>query len=408
MGQGCFVRTKQKAKFWAHRGLRAALAAAAVILPSQEAAALWDDRLEVFAAERITSDDNVFRNATRESDTFNTTSLGFNLDLPVSRQRFLVGAAVHDNRYDKNSTLDNTGKEARGIWLWQIGNNLNGRMGYTYSEALANFSNFSGLRTRNILKANQTFIDARYLITPRIRLAGGVTDGEQRNSDIGRQTNDINISTAEASVSYVTPAGNSLGIAVRDEDGHLPNRQVVLASLIDNTYSQRGTGVIGEYIVSGQSRLSGRVDRVSRDYAQVSQRNYDGTTARAIYDWTPGGRFSLNAVVQKDLAVSEDIQTTLVLVKGFILRPAYAWTDRTTLSGVLDYSKRDYLSDPGIALTGANARSDKVRITGVTLAYRPLRNVTLLGTYQHEDRSSTFAPADYTANVLSASARIAF
>lgn len=408
MDGGCFVEKRQKASIWAHAALKAAVAAASVILPSQEAAALWDDRLEIFASQRITSEDNVFRNATRESDTFHTTSLGFNLDVPVSRQRFLVGAALHYNRYDKHGALNNTGKEARGIWLWEVGSSLNGRIGHTYSESLANFSNFTGLRTRNLLKVNQTFIDARYLLTPRWRLAGGVTDGEQRNSDAARLANDIDITTAEASVSYVTPAGNSLGIAVRDEDGHLPNRQVVLASLVDNTYEQRSTGLIGEYVISGQSRLTGRIDRVSRDYAQVSQRNYEGTTARAAYDWTPGGRFSLNAVLQKDIAASEDIQTSLVLVKGFILRPTYTWTEKTTLSGVLDYSKRDYLSDPSIPLTGAGSRSDTVRITGITLAYRPLRTVTLLGTWQHEDRSSNLAAADYKANVLSASARIGF
>lgn len=408
MGEG---KRKAGAGSMAWRPLRRtllALVVPALALPAQDAAALWDDRLELFAAERLTHDDNVFRDRARLSDSWSTTSVGFNLDVPVSRQRFLAGAAVHENRYSNYKVLNYTGKEARGAWVWELGDRLSGRLGLTHTEAQGNFANFAGLRTPNLLKTDQQFLEARYMLTPRWRLQGGLTETRQRNSDAARMVNDIDAEATEAAVSYVTPAGNSLGISARNEDGRLPNRQVVAGSFIDNAYNQKGTGLVGEWLVTAQSRLNGRIDRVRRHYEQVPQRNFDGTTYRAVYDWTPGGRISVNAVAQRDISASEDLRTSLVLVRGVTVRPRYEFSERTSISGFVDISTRDYLADPGTILGVTGGRTDKVRLIGATVAWQPRRLLQVLATLQHESRSSSFAPATFTSNLLSLSARIAF
>ena len=74
-----------------------ALVACALLAPAT-ASALWEDRLEIFAAENVTYDNNVFRISdrldsgsaigdSRRSDTVFTTSVGFTLDVPYSLQR---------------------------------------------------------------------------------------------------------------------------------------------------------------------------------------------------------------------------------------------------------------------------------------------------------------------------------
>jgi hypothetical protein len=76
-----------------------ALMIAGTIVPATNAHALWEDRLALFALETVTHDDNVFRissavdpasvlRSSSAGDTYQTTSLGVNLDVPVSRQRF--------------------------------------------------------------------------------------------------------------------------------------------------------------------------------------------------------------------------------------------------------------------------------------------------------------------------------
>src|SRR6185503_18977709 len=78
-----------------HWNSRAAWPLAAVLLAPLPAAALLNDRVEVFAAENVTYDNNVFRlspsldprttiGRDQRSDWVSTTSLGVNVDVPWS------------------------------------------------------------------------------------------------------------------------------------------------------------------------------------------------------------------------------------------------------------------------------------------------------------------------------------
>src|SRR5205823_14554469 len=102
----------------------AAIIAAGVLVPATDALALWDDKLELFAPQTLTRDDNVFRissdlpaavlGLSSKGDTYSTTSLGFNLDVPVSRQRFQGGVTWNKTRYDRFIGLNWEGHQARG------------------------------------------------------------------------------------------------------------------------------------------------------------------------------------------------------------------------------------------------------------------------------------------------------
>ena len=130
----------------------AAIVVAGVLVPVTDAVALWDDKLELFAAQTLTRDDNVFRissgldpaaalGSSSKGDTSSTTSLGFNLDVPESRQRFQGGVTWNKTRYDRFTVLNWDGHQGQGIWLWQVGNDISGQLGYTETFALASLAN---------------------------------------------------------------------------------------------------------------------------------------------------------------------------------------------------------------------------------------------------------------------------
>ena len=79
--------------------MRLGLLLAAPLLAPLPAAALFNDRVEVFAAENITYDSNVFRlsksldpetvlGTSHKDDWLSTTQLGASADVPYSLQRF--------------------------------------------------------------------------------------------------------------------------------------------------------------------------------------------------------------------------------------------------------------------------------------------------------------------------------
>jgi len=402
-----------------------AIAVAGLFLPATDAFALWDDKLKLFAEEKVTRDDNIFRlpkdvdpvsangSTISRGDTYRTTSLGLNLDVPMSRQRLQADYTWNATRFNRLADLDFNGHDARAAWLWQLGNDASGQLGYTETFALASFANIQR-STPDPLKVQQAFFNAAYLVTPRWRLQAGASGLELSNGAEAFQGLDLNVLYTEVAVSYVTPANTSVGLSARTEDGRYPK------SPTGNAYGQYRAGIVADWTPTGVSRVSARADHVSRHYAQVSQQqqDFDGNTARAEYDWKPTGKFSLAGVVQRDIFPYQDIGSSFVLVKGVLLRPTLGLTEKIDVSAILDYSIREFLGNPGLPSGVSSNRTDRVRSATATISYRPARMFTLQLSAQREARSSNVAPdptgapgllpVDYVVNVFSISARITF
>jgi exopolysaccharide biosynthesis operon protein EpsL len=393
-----------------------------------EAFALWDDKLKLFAEEKITHDDNVFRfskDLDPVGDTYHTTSLGFNLDAPVSRQRFQVDCTWNATRFNRSTDLDFDGHDARAIWLWQVGNDLSGQLGYAETLSLASFA-YTQTRTPDPLKTRQASLKAALLVTPRWRLQTGWSGLEQTNGNPALRVSDINIVGTDVSLSYVTPANNSVGLSTRVEDGRFPNREFVPESPLDNAYRQYGAGIVVDWTANGVSRLTARGDHIRRRYENLPQSDVDGNTFLAEYKWKPTGKFSFAATARRDISPYQDVQSSFVLVKGVSLRPKLDVTEKIDVSGVFDYNRLYFLGDPGLVSGGVQGRVDRVRSAMAIVSYRPVRSLTLLMSAQREVRSSNVVPAaavdatattravpavlpvDYIVNVFSISARITF
>ena len=394
------------------------VAAVEVLLPTTKAFALWDDKLALFAEERVTRDDNVFRisrdldptttiGSSSKADTYHTTSLGLNLDVPISRQRFQGGYTWNDTRYDQFTDLDFTGHDARAIWLWQLGNDLSGQLGYTEAFSLASFA-YIQANTPDPLRTRQAFLNAGFLVTPRWQLQAGWRGLEQTNGNPAFQVSDIDIASTDATVRYVTPSNNSVGLSARVEDGRYPNREFLPGSTLDDAYSQYGAGVVVDWTLTGASHLTARADHVSRRYEHLSQSDVDGNTALAEYDWKPTGKLSLAAVFRREISPYQDVQSSFVLVKGVTLRPTLSVSEKVDVSMILDYSNWYYLGDPGLVSGGVQGRIDRLWSATATVSYRAARNLTFLVSAQREVRTSNTALADYVFDVVSLSARIAF
>ena len=396
------------------------LACAAVLVPATDAAALWDDKLELFIAESVTYDDNVFRISSRadpvatvgspsRGDTYTTTSPGFNFGIPYSRQRFVGGVKWNYTRYNRFTVLDFDGHEGRAVWQWQVGNDLSGQLGYTQTLALASLANsragiLSG--TPNALETERAFFNLTYELTPRWRLRGEASRLDQDNSLALLKVNDIIIENAGLAVFYVSPARNQIGLGVRTEEGRFPNRPDVAASPFLDAYRQHNVDVIADYTITGHSRVRARAGWVSRSNEQLTQRDFDEGTYNILYDWRPTGKLGINAVARREVSPLDDTYSSFVLLTGYSLSPTLQMTEKLSAALTLDYSSRDYLADPTLLLVPSGTRTDWVRTAGLKVTYRPLRSVALEMTLLRETRSSTFPLGDYEVNIANVAVRI--
>lgn len=383
------------------------------LAPAGAAHALWDDRLELFASQAVVRDDNLLRRPQAEgpiADSYRLTSLGFNLDAPLARQHLLGGFTVNSVRYDTFEQLDLDGHEGRALWQWRLGGDTKGEIGLLHSRALTSLANVQqGVQssTPNALTTRKAFASGETLLAQRWRLALEASSLEQSNAADERRVNDLELERGEASLSYVSGAGNRLGLRARLAQGTLPNAQVILGMPIDNSYRQREAGVVGEWSPGAHSRLRAHVSRARREYEQLA-RDFEGNTWELALDWTPTGKLGIAAIAQREISATEEINLSFVLAERFALQANYRPSPKTGLSAEIETSDRRYLGDAGQALGLAPPFSDRLRAAGLQASYRPLPRFTLSLRLRREMRDSDLAGTDYAVNLVSLAARIGF
>jgi hypothetical protein len=157
-------------------------------------------------------------------------------------------------------------------------------------------------------------------------------------------------------------------------------------------------------VITGISRLDGRLDYTRRRYEQLPERNYSGPTFEVTHTWTPTGKFTLATIARREIAPLEDITSRFVLVTGITLRPDWAMTDKVNLRGHLAWSKWDYQGD---VLLGQDFEH-KVKGIGASLFWRPTRHIAISGGVAHEQRTSTLATGDYKVDTAFIEGRVGF
>jgi exopolysaccharide biosynthesis operon protein EpsL len=373
------------------------------------ASALFNDRVEVFAAENVTWDSNIFRLDDRtgqvQSDRTSTTSLGVTANVPYSLQRFQFAYTWFATRYQKNSQLDFDGHTVRAAWLWSITPRFTGDVGYGESETLASFSQFIGSRTRDVVKTRQGYGNAVWFATPSWRVHGAAGISDQEHTDPARKIFDIETATGETGLTYVTAQDNRIGVAVRAERGKPKQPPNLLAGGVDNAYHQRGLGVVGHWAVTGHSTVDGRLEYTKRDFDNDSRRNYSGPTVRLTHTWTPTGKIEVLTTLRREISPIEEVQSSnFVLVKGVSVKPRWNLTDKVTLTGSAEYATWDYRAD----LISTTAYQHRIRSAGVSAIYRATPRVLLQGGWLRERRTSSLAVADYDVDLFSIEGRISF
>ena len=395
--------------------MRLGLLLAAPLLAPLPAAALFNDRVEVFAAENITYDSNVFRlsksldpetvlGTSHKDDWLSTTQLGASADVPYSLQRFQLSYAWLHNRYHRFDQLDYNGHAGRAAWLWSITPELTGDLGYTDTETLANFANL-GTTNKDLLRTKQGFINAVWFPVASWRLHAGGASVEQTHSDPVQRINDIETVTGVVGASYVTPQDDRLGVEGRFERGKSPHDDLLNLSGTINGYHQDSVGVVGHWVASGHSTLDGRVDYVKRDYDQPTTADYSGPTARLAYTWAPTGKVTVVSSIYHDIGPIADVQSAnFVLVTGASIKPTWAVTDKVSIGGDAEYNKWDYR---GNLLTGLNY-THWTRTFGANIAWQVTQRIRFGASYQYEMRTSTLPLSDYRDNLFTLFARVGF
>ena len=337
------------------------------------------------------------------SDRILTHGVGISADVPVSLQRFQGSYQHFWNRYHRFDHLDFDGDIWRAAWLWAASRELNGDIGASETTGLASFATFRG-SVRDVVKTRQAFASGNWFVTPRWLAHANVLATERTHEDPARAINELEATSVEARLSYVTPKENRIGVSVRTEEGKAPDPVIFAGIPFDNGYKQWGVGVVGRWDVTAHSRLDGRLDYVKREYDDFSSRDYSGPAWGVSYTWTPTVKTSVVTTVRRDLAPVDDVQTSFVTATGISVKPRWQVTEKFALIGSVDYAVWKYRGDP---LVGGDFER-RVRSGLLGVAWTPFRRVVVTGSVQRESRSSDLPADDYHTTIAIIDARVGF
>lgn len=389
------------------------------------------DVLNFFVGQTITYDDNLFRisdsvdaqrlqqliGGTKRSDTVSTTNAGLTFDKLLRRQNLHADLSYNINRYSHYSTLDYNGLRAHANWGWQLGNYLKGSLTYERSRTLIDFGSLNPDdrgSVRDINTYDRLYASADWWFHPEYSIGAGYSHSNSSYSSVQRQASEYDADAVELNAKFQPKTGNLIGLSLRQTKGNYPNRQDSpgQGATVDNSFDQTDTEVNGNWRLTGQSRVFGRLGYTTRTHEQVTQRDFSGVTGRLTYDWALEGKTSVSLSLRREIGAVEDIDAAYVLTNGISLSPVWNPTSKISLSAKYDWSKRRYEGDPfrviGSSPSLQSVRKDTVNAASISGTYLPLRSLLLSLTLLHERRTSSRELADYRDNLASLSARFSF
>src|SRR6476646_276167 len=212
----------------------------------------------------VMRDDNVLRTETAaQADTITRVGGAVRHEQRIiGRQRLRLDARGDYYKYDRSTNLDHAAYALAGDWLWEAGNNLAGTLiaGYVQRQAAPSETQTDRLDLVNSATLSGT---AAYLITPRLRLRGGLSAlKEERTQAVKTESR---AATAIAALEYVSPLLNTLGLEYRSTQGEAP---LAVGATGNPDYVERELAAVVTYALGAQLRVAGRLGYTSRDYDQ--------------------------------------------------------------------------------------------------------------------------------------------
>ena len=363
---------------------------------------------ELFVEAGALYDNNILRrNAGAEGENVFRFGGGGRVDQRVvGRQAIRLEARGDAYLFDKFSDLNHFAYSGAATWLWELGNDLAGTLGYARTHRLAALAE-TQRSVKRMITTDDVFGTAAWRLGPSARLRGGLAYGRGVRETPGEDNTSFGTRTATVRADWVTALGNALGIEHRETRGDAPISTALdpTNTFANNDYKEQETALVATYVSSAMLRFAGRVGYTKRTYTELPN-SFSGTTYRGGLEWFPGNKTMILLEAYKEPRAVIDIAASHVLVRGFAFGPAWAMTAKTVWSLRFVNDHRQFIAaDESVAPT-ATLVDETVRTIRLGLAWEPQRLVQVGLGLERGNRDSNTLGRDYQYTAASANLRI--
>jgi exopolysaccharide biosynthesis operon protein EpsL len=388
--------------------LSAFLTGGLLLMASATARALEGDTLRPFLDLSMGSDSNLFRFSNDaqarasplgepiQSITYQRYGAGVDLDWKQGRQQLTGRVSANQTSYSRYANLlDFTGQDLKGGWNWQLGNRWSGNLSTSRNRIQSPFND--GTVTSNVSTTDTLAFQADYWFHSDWRARFRLGQNDLKYSATARQVNNSKRKSTTFGLYRQGGAVDQLGMELTEIRGEYPNR--VATATLDNRSDEQAMRLLGNWTVTGKTRLTGSIGYVQRTQPNVKNHDFTGLEWRLSGTWVPTGKTLFEASYTHDLRESDDFSVNYVEADGFNLAVSWLLWPKTRLIGQGSYDVIKYEGSP---------REDEVLSATLSANYEIWRGGDLAFGLQHSQRSSTTALLEYDSTMLFASANLKF
>jgi exopolysaccharide biosynthesis operon protein EpsL len=371
------------------------------------------DALHVYGGLGWAHDDNLLRvpddqpafDNTR-GDSWTTAEAGLLFDKMYSRQRLQANLKFSRVNFDHFQQLDYSGKDLAATWYWQLGNHLEGKLGTTYSQVLAPYTDFRSSE-RNLRQDRKHFFEGVWRFHPSWRARVGFTTQKYTYEASGQRFNNRTEDTTEIEGGYLPASGSSVGLVARRIKGRYPFLRPVGPFLVNDDFTQDELKARVNWLASGSTTIQALAGWAKRNQPSFGGRT-SGANGKITALYAPRGKVTYNASVWRDFAPLESTVVSYTLNKGGSVGATWDATAKVKVDANAIYERRNY--NPRGTVANAGDLRDSIRSASLRAVWsvRPAIQVSAGLVHQSRSGSVTLGTGSFKSNSVSLTASAQF
>ena len=376
---------------------------------------------EIYVRAGALRDNNIFRfadgvnrrnllgNSDNPADEVLRVGAGIRHELLVTgRQRLRLAASGDQYSYHRNSLLNHVNYGLRGEWLWELGNDLSGALGYERRHRLADLAQLQR-PVKDMITEDHAFVNGAYRLGPSVRLRGAVDGAKAKRSESVFNANNSRALTVLGGVDYVTTLGNAFGVEVRQTDANYPTQEAIGSTVVvDNEFTEREVAAVTTIVANAQITGTARIGHTNRRHKQFPERNFSGTTWRGTLLWTPLQKTGFEITLYHEPRSIVDIAASSIVVNGAAFGPRWAPTEKLVFYALVVRERQQFQGDAAQIVLGTPQQDEVLRTTRFGAGWEPRRFIELSAGIDHGTRVSNVFQRDYTYTAVMANAQFKF
>jgi hypothetical protein len=326
-----------------------------------------------------------------------------------SRQSVLLEARADYYDYEKSDVLDHWAYDLLGEWQWELTNSLSGALGGEHVFRIADPAQVQ-TATRQDVTTDRAYWNGAWAFAASWRLRGAIEGDKAERQRVGATSIRTDSTTGRVGIDYVTQLANTVGIEYRESKGDAPVSDLVdpTGQFIGNDYREKEVAGVVSYGATSQFRVGGRIGHTERTYTLLKDRDFNGTTWRALIEWLPGNKTILGFETYKAPQTFIDVDASHVIVRGNAFVASWAPLVKLVFSGRIFEERRQAVGTPDQLLLGGALRDETVHGYRIGAGWEPLRFWQVGLGYEHNERTSNVELRDYKDDLVSLNVRYRF